>query len=147
MKLSTKARYGTRAMLELAINYGRSPLSVKDIARSQEISEKYLEHLLALLKTAGLVKSLRGARGGYVLAKPPAEIRLNQIIYVLEGSLAPVDCVDNSALCNRSKFCATRDVWNLIKHSIDQVLYSITLEDLVRRQVSKSEHKSYFYSI
>jgi len=147
MKLSTKTRYGTRAMLELALNYGEKPLSINKIAKNQEISEKYLENLLIILKTAGLVKSVRGAKGGYELSRPPGEIRLNQIAQALEGSLAPVDCVDNEKACNRSGFCATRDVWTLIKQSIDNLLYSITLADLAQRQEMKAKDRPLVYNI
>ena len=134
-------------MLELAGNYGSKPLSIREIAKSQEISEKYLEHLLASLKAAGLIKSMRGTRGGYTLSRPPEEIRLSQIVQVLEGSLAPVDCVDNEKLCSRSGFCATRDVWTLIKQSIDNVLYSITLADLAQRQEMKVKDRPLVYNI
>jgi Rrf2 family transcriptional regulator, cysteine metabolism repressor len=147
MKLSTKTRYGIRAMLELALNYKRKPLSIKEIAKNQEISKKYLEHLLILLKTAGLVGSTRGAGGGYALTRPPSEIRLSQIVQVLEGSLSLVDCVDSPVICSRSKFCATRDVWFLIKQSIVQVLYSITLDGLLKRQEKKSGDKPLVYNI
>jgi len=138
VKLSTKTRYGFRAMLELAINYNKSSISIKDIARSQEISVKYLEHLVSLLKNAGLVKSIRGAKGGYKLAKSPKEIRLSQIFQVLETDMNLVECIDSPSTCNRSKFCTTRDIWTLIKQSIIQVLHSITLEDLVKRQEKKT---------
>ena len=147
MKLSTKARYGTRAMLELAKSYGKKPLSIREIAKNQEISEKYLEHLLASLKAAGFIKSSRGTKGGYTLTKPPEEIRLSQIVQVLEGSVAPVDCVENEKACSRCGFCATRDVWALIKQSIDNVLYSITLADLARRQEQKMKDKPLVYNI
>ena len=95
MKLSTKGRYAARAMLELALNFGKGPLQLREIAQKQEISERYLERLMTALVTAGLVRSLRGRHGGFKLAKPPKEIQLAQIIQAVEGSLSPVDCVDN----------------------------------------------------
>ena len=147
MKLSTRARYGMRAMLEIAKHYDKGPVSIKEVARRQEISEKYLEQLLVFLRSAGLVKSIRGAKGGYILARTPEEIKLTQIFQVLEGSLAPVDCVDNPSVCKRSGFCPTRDVWNLLKQSIAQVLYSITLQGLVEREEQKLKDKPLVYNI
>lgn len=147
MKLSTRARYGMRAILEIAKHYNKGPVSIKEIARNQEISEKYLEHLLVFLRSAELIKSTRGAKGGYVLVRPPEEIRLSQIVRVLEGSLSPVDCVDTPTICNRSGFCPTRDVWSLIKHSIAQVLYSITLQGLIEREEKKLKDKPLVYNI
>jgi len=145
MKLSTKARYGARAMLDLAIHYGQGPIQLKDIAERQEISEKYLEHLITSLKVAGFVKSVRGAHGGYLLSRPPSEIRLFDIIRVLEGSLAPVDCVDDSKICHRASFCVTRDVWGQIKEVMTGVLESITLEEMCQRQKRKQEPEVMYY--
>lgn len=139
MRLSTRGRYGARAILDLAINYGKGPILLKDIARRQEISEKYLEHLIAPLRAAGLVKSIRGARGGYSLAKPPSEIRLSQVIQVLEGSMSLVDCVDDIDLCNRARFCVTRDVWRDVGRAINGVLEQMTLEEMVERQRRKKK--------
>jgi len=147
MKISTKTRYGIRALLELAIYYGKKSLNIKSIAKSQSLPEKYLEHVLAYLKTAGLVKSVRGAKGGYTLALPPSEIRLNKVFQVLEGSLSPVECVDNASYCKRSVYCATKDIWGLISRSINQILYSVTLQDLVQRQLGKEKYKPNFYNI
>ena len=110
MRLSTKGRYGTRAMLDLALNFGKEPVLLRDIARRQEVSEKYLEHSVSALRKAGLVRSIRGARGGYVLAKPPSEIRLSEIMEVLEGSMAPVDCVDDAHVCHRANLCVSREL-------------------------------------
>ena len=99
MRLSTKGGYGTRAMLDLAFNSSEGPVLLRDIAKRQEVSEKYLEHSISVLRKAGLVRSIRGARGGYVLAKLPSEIRLSEIMEVLEGSMAPVECVDDPQVC------------------------------------------------
>lgn len=147
MKLSTKGRYGARAMLDLALNYGKGYILLKDIARRQEISERYLEHLIAPLKAAGLVKSVRGARGGYALTKPPSKIRLSKVIKVLEGSISPVDCVDDFGLCHRASFCVTRDIWGDIGRAINGVLESMTLEDMVQRQKKKKVPSSVMYHI
>lgn len=150
MKFSTRARYGLRAMLELALNYGKGPVSVKTISENQEISEAYLEQLLALLGKAGLVKSVRGAQGGYLLAQEPAGIRVGDIIRALEGPIAPVDCVKRKdpLICTRAEKCVSRIVWERIRDAVDEVLDSLTLEDL-RTELEKMEVKqqSYMYYI
>ncbi len=133
MKLSTKARYGLRAMIELALNYETGPVSVGDIARRQNISSKYLEHLIGSLKAAGLVKSIRGTRGGYVLARTPDKIKLSEIFQVLEGSTAPVECVDSPEVCSMKDICATRDIWVQMKEALIGILEHTTLQDLAER--------------
>lgn len=142
MKLSTKGQYATRAMLELALHFGDGPVQVKDISRRQEISDRYLEQLLTPLKAAGLVRVIRGAHGGFTLAKPPAGIRLIEIIQIMEGSTAPVDCVDDAQICSRSGLCVTRGVWAEIKNAIDKVLESTTLQDLLERCPSSLTEES-----
>jgi Rrf2 family protein len=137
MKLSTRGRYGIRALLDLAFHSGEGTVVLKDIARRQEISLPYLDHLITPLVAAGLVKSTRGARGGILLLKPPAEIKLSEVVQLLEGSVALVDCVNNPALCHRSAFCVTRDIWVEMKEAMSQVLDSTTLQDLVERQRKK----------
>ena len=147
MKLSTKGQYGARAMVDLALYYGHGPILLKDIAQRQEVSEKYLEHIITSLKVAGLVKSIRGAHGGYMLAKPAAEIKLSQIIISLEGSLAPVECVDDPELCSRAEFCVTRDIWSKLKRAMDEILESINLKDLAEQQKRKEQNKKILYNI
>jgi Rrf2 family protein len=147
MKLSTRGRYGTRALLELAIHQGEGPVSLKDISQRQEISLQYLEHLITPLIAGGIVKSTRGARGGIYLAKAAGEIKLSEVIRVLEGSTAPVDCVDKSTVCPRSSFCATRDIWSDMKDAVDSVLDKITLQDLVERQKRKGQSEESMYYI
>lgn len=139
MKISTRARYGTRAMLDLALHHGEGSVLVKDIAERQQISGRYLEQLLFTLKLAGLVRSSRGTRGGFILAKPPSEIKLLHVVEALDGSIAPVACVDEPELFARSQYCATRDVWVELKNAARQVLESITLEELAERQRRKTE--------
>lgn len=139
MRLSTRSRYGTRAMLELALHYGQGPVLLKEIAERQEISKKYLDQIITTLRAANLVKSVRGAHGGYILAREPSSIKLSEIIQALEGPVSPVNCVDDPSLCSRSIHCVTRDVWTDIKKAIFQVLDSMTLEDLVERQTKKGE--------
>ena len=137
MKVSTKGRYAARAMLDLAQHFGEGPILVKDISRREEFSDRYLEQILTPLKVAGLVRVVRGARGGFSLARPPSEIKLLEIIQIVEGSTAPVDCVDDARVCSRSDLCVTREVWAEMKAAIDTVLESITLQDLLERQKGK----------
>lgn len=137
MRLSTKGRYGTRALLDLALHGNGGAIPLKDIARRQEISLPYLEHLIAPLIAGGILKSTRGVRGGVSLLKRPYEITLNEVIQLLEGSIAPVACVDNPKSYHRSDTCVTYDVWGEVKNAMEGVLKSITLQDLVERQRKK----------
>ena len=130
MKLSTKGRYGVKAMVELAIHYGDSPLSIKTISQRQGISEYYLEQLFSPLRKAKLINSIRGAQGGYVLGKEPKDIKVSDIMYVLEGPIEIADCIEGVS-CANSDCCATRLLWTKIKNSIDEVMESITLQDIV----------------
>ncbi|MDY7038900.1 MAG: Rrf2 family transcriptional regulator [Thermodesulfobacteriota bacterium] len=147
MKISTRARYGTRAMLELAANYDKGPILLKDIAKRQDISFRYLDQLIIPLKTAGFIRNIRGKGGGYVLTKPPSHIKLSEVLQVLEGSMAPVDCIDDPQSCNRTESCTTRDVWIQVKDAMFDVLDSLTLGDMVRRQADKERHFSTDYQI
>ena len=147
MKLSTKGRYGVRALLDLALHQGEGLILLKDIARRQEVSLPYLEHLITPLIAAGLVKSTRGARGGVVLFKPPSEIKLSEVVELLEGSIAPVECVNDPKVCHRSAFCVARDVWSEMKDAMSQVLDSTTIQDLVERQRQKGQPETEMYHI
>lgn len=137
MKLSTRARYGTKALLELALHWGEEPVLLKDISQRQQIPLPYLEHLISPLVQAGIIKGTRGTRGGVSLLKPPREIILGEVIQLLEGSIAPVECVDNPETCPRSDLCVTHDIWDEVKEAISKVLESVTLQDLVERQRQK----------
>ncbi|MBE0479383.1 MAG: Rrf2 family transcriptional regulator [Dehalococcoidia bacterium] len=134
MNLSTKGRYGTRALIDLAARYGQGPVMLKDISARQQISERYLEQILAPLKAAGLVRVSRGAHGGFALARHPATIRVIDIVQIMEGSTAPTVCVDDAAICPRSGVCVVRDLWSRIKEATDSVLSTTSLEDLVEKQ-------------
>ena len=147
MKLSTRAKYGTRALLELALHWGNEPVPLKDIARRQNISLHYLEHLITPLIAAGIVASTRGARGGLQLARPPQEVKLNEVIQLLEGSITPVECVDNPECCPRYDLCVTRDIWDEMKKAIDGVLEATTLQNLVERQKKKAQSTEAMYYI
>ncbi len=124
-------------MLDLALHQGAGLVRLKDIAGRQDISLHYLERLIAPLIAAGLVKSTRGARGGVLLIKAPSQVKLSEVIQALEGSIAPVGCVNNPALCQRSALCVTRDVWSELMEAMVQVLDATTLQDLVERQRTK----------
>ncbi len=142
MRLSTKGRYGARAMLDLALHYGSEPTALKEIARRQEISERYLENIMTVLVASGLATSVRGKRGGFMLARTPKEIRLGDVVASVEGSLAPVLCVNDPELCKRAEQCVTRDIWSRLKDSIEDVLNSISLQDMVEMHDRKQGGKN-----
>jgi len=144
MKLSTRTRYGIRATLELAVNHGKGPLQTKVIAQRQNISVKYLEQLMALLKAGGIVRSIRGSKGGYLLARAPNQIRMNEVMHRLEGTVSTVECVEDKDSCSRSADCAARYLWMQVENSIEHVLQSITLQDLVDKA---NEEKKLDYQI
>ena len=131
MKLSTRTRYAVRAIIELAQNDSNRPLQLKIIAQRQDISVKYLEQLMAVLRSAGFVRSIRGSKGGYVLAKAPNQIKLNEVLHRLEGTVATVECVENDDYCSRSADCAARYLWMQVEQAIEKVMEAITLQDLV----------------
>ncbi|HJA67359.1 AsnC family transcriptional regulator [Lachnoclostridium sp. An169] len=133
MKLSTKGRYGLRALIDLARYSAGGPVSITSISERQEISERYLEQLMSLLKKAGLVKSIRGAGGGYVLAKEPEQISVGDVLRALEGSLDPVDCagLDPEGGCDIADSCVTKYVWKRINESINRTVDEIRLDQLV----------------
>ena len=147
MKLSTRGQYGTRLLLDLALHWGENPVLLKDIAQRQQISLGYLAHLITPLIAGGVVRTTRGARGGVSLARPPREIRLSEVIELLEGSTAPVECLDNPEVCTRSRLCVTRDVWSELKQAIDRVLESTTLQELVNKQKEKEYPRLEMYYI
>lgn len=139
MKLSTRTRYAVRAIIELAQNDSNKPLQLKVIAQRQDISVKYLEQLMAVLRSAGFVRSIRGSKGGYVLAKAPNQIKLNDVMHRLEGTVATVECVENDDYCTRSADCAARYLWTKVEQAIDKVLEEITLQDLVDKAKDEKE--------
>jgi Rrf2 family protein len=147
MKLSARGRYGTRVLLDLALQGGEKPVPLKDIARRQQISLLYLEHLIAPLIAAGMMRSTRGPRGGVCLSRSPGEIRLSEVMGLLEGSIAAVDCVSDPKACSRSELCVTRDIWAELKRAMDGVLESVTLQDLVERQKGKEQPAEKMYYI
>lgn len=140
MKISTKGRYGIRLMLSLAVNYERGTLSLKTIAKDQGISEKYLEQIINPLTKAALVKSFRGAQGGYTLSKHPKEITVGEILQVLEGSLSPVSCVD-STTCPNSDECVSLSLWRRMKDALDEVVDNTTLDSMAQEYLEKEAGK------
>ncbi len=148
--MSTKGHYGLKAMFDLALHYGTDPIPLKNVAERQSLSENYLEQLIAVLRRAGLVKSVRGAQGGYMLARDPAEIKVGEIIRVLEGPIAPLECVseEEPSVCEQSDCCMTRSVWEKVRDSIVDVLDSISLADMCRDAEKVSQDKAfYMYNI
>jgi Rrf2 family protein len=142
MKISTRTRYGIRAILELAANYGKAPMQIRVIAENQDLSVKYLEQLMAMLKSAGLVKSVRGAKGGYILAKKPDEIKLTEVFCCLEGPLITVECLEDQSACVRIADCVSRLLWAKVQQAVMGVLESTTLQDLLD-QAKKEKSTNY----
>jgi Rrf2 family cysteine metabolism transcriptional repressor len=139
VKISTKARYGTRAIIDIGEHFGKRPVSLRKLAERQCISIKYMEQIVPLLKASGLIRSTRGALGGYVLAKEPGEISLRDILQATEGSWSLVDCLDDDKLCGRARECVTYEIWHDIQTSIYRILDSTTLADMINRHREKAK--------
>ena len=131
MKLSTRGRYGLRAAADLAVHAKEGPVSISSIAGRQNLSERYLEQLIARLKKAGIVKSIRGSSGGYVLTRPAGEISVGEILRALEGSMKVVDCPENGEACTNYDSCVTKYVWRRINDSINRTVDGMTLEEII----------------
>jgi len=138
MRLSTKGRYGLRAMIELAQHYNDGPMSLQQIAENQNLSPKYLHALLTDLKIAGLVHAIRGSHGGFVLAQDPESIAVGQILPALEGSFSLTDCVEDTSVCERSDDCAARDMWIILSGALNDLMAKYTLADLAARMIPLS---------
>ena len=132
-----------RLMLDLALHEGEGPVLLREIAKRQEISEKYLSNLIPLLRNAGFVHSVRGSQGGYTLARPPRDVTLKDILLVLEGSMCLVECAEKPLICQRSEDCLMRDVWSEVNGKMLEALESFTLEGLMERQKLKTNVLSY----
>ncbi len=138
MKISTKGRYALRLMLDLALNDSEKPVRIKEIAKRQNISDKYLEQIISILNKASFVRSIRGPQGGYLLTKKPEEYTVGMILRLTEGSMAPVECIDSElGACDRVEDCATNIVWKKLNDAISDVIDNITLSDLVDWQIVK----------
>jgi Rrf2 family protein len=138
MKVSTKGRYGLRVMIELAARYGNGPVMMDTISNCVGVSRKYLYNLLTTLKTAGLVRAVRGAGGGFELTRKPADMTANEVVQTLEGPLTLVHCIEEGRSCERIESCASREVWLEMGNALDKVLSAFTLEQLAERQHAKS---------
>ncbi len=124
-------------MLELACHYGEGPIELREIAKREDISLKYLEQVIVPLRTAGLVKSARGSKGGYSLARHPSEIYLKDLVETLDGPLNLIECLKDPKVCQKVPTCITRDIWQEVSEAIDGVFHSVTLEDMVHRKKEK----------
>ena len=140
MRISTKGRYAIRLMLDLASNDAGEPIRLKDVARRQQISEKYLEQIISILNKANFVRSIRGPQGGYQLSKPPSYYTVGMILRLTEGSLCPVDCAaEDGSACAREDNCVTRILWQKLGDAINGVIDNITLEEMLGWQEAKSD--------
>ncbi|NMA95383.1 MAG: Rrf2 family transcriptional regulator [Clostridiales bacterium] len=141
MKISTRGRYGLRAMVDLALHYEKGYIPLKTIAGRQEISEGYLEQLFAILRKENLIDSVRGAQGGYRLSDSPENIEVGKILRALEGPIVPVECAANRGdpKCQRYSNCSTRSLWEKMRHSIEEVVDSVSLKDLILDNTSNDK--------
>jgi Rrf2 family cysteine metabolism transcriptional repressor len=135
MKLSTKGEYAARAVLDLSLNYGQRPVKIREIAERQDISQKYLETILLTLQRAGVVRSKRGARGGYYLARPPEAISVGEVIRAMDGPLAPIGCVSVTAheFCPREATCGLKLVWREARDAVANILDHTTFADVCQK--------------
>lgn len=134
-------------MVELASHYGEGPIELKEVAKNENISLKYLEQVIIPLRSAGLVKSVRGSKGGYSLARPPSEICISDLVEILEGPVHLVECLRDPKACQRSSFCVSRDIWEEVSDGINRIFHSVTLEDMVNRKRKKEGLNPPMYQI
>jgi Rrf2 family protein len=142
IKMSTKGRYGTRLMLRLAFYYSNkdSAVILRKVAEEEDISIRYLEQIIIPLKVSKLVKSIRGAGGGYTLARPPAQIKVSEILHALEGSCCLVECIEDSEYCPRLPHCATYEIWNKASQILKNYFDNLTLQDVV--EIDRKKRKA-----
>ena len=145
MKVSTKGDYGVRALVELAHHYGDGPVQSAEIASRQEVPEPYLDQLLASLRRAGFIRSVRGRQGGHVLINDPDEVRLSDVMVALEGSLAPIACVDDPEACTRTGGCVQRDVWERVRDATQEILDSVSIGDLAAKEREQNKNGGRYY--
>lgn len=143
MRVSTKGDYGVRALVELAHHCGSGPVQSAEIARRQCIPEPYLDQLLTTLRRAGFIRSVRGPQGGHALLREPSEIRLSEVIEALEGSLAPIACLDEPR-CNKPGVCAQREVWEQVRRATNEILESVSIADLAERERGSIAQPRYY---
>jgi len=145
MKVSTKGDYGVRALVELAHHYGQGPMQSAEIAARQEVPEPYLDQLLTNLRRAGFIRSVRGPQGGHALIRDPREVRLSEVMQVLEGSLAPMACVDDPGACTRTGGCVQREVWMRVRDATLDILKSVTIADLAEKERQHNRNGGRYY--
>lgn len=134
MKVSTKGDYGVRALVELAHHFGDGPTQSAEIAARQEVPEQYLDQLLSTLRRAGFIRSVRGPQGGHALIRDPGDVKLSEVMIALEGSLAPIACVDDPEACTRTGGCVQREVWERVRDATQEILDSVTIADLAEKE-------------
>jgi len=147
VKISTKGRYGVRFMLDLAVNGKEGVVTLKAVARRQQISEKYLWQVVTPLKSAGLIAATVGAKGGYTLARDPAKITLKDILEPLEGDCALVKCTKRASVCSRSSACVAREIWQEVSRALDRVMETITLKTMMEKYAAKQAGTTLTYNI
>jgi Rrf2 family protein len=145
MKVSTKGDYGVRALVELAHHYGQGPVQSAEIAARQEVPETYLDQLLTTLRRAGFIRSVRGPQGGHALIRDPKEVRLSEVMTALEGSLAPIACVDDPDACTRTGGCVQREVWAQVRDATQKILESVSIGDLAEKERQYSHNGGRYY--
>ena len=145
MKVSTKGDYGVRALVELAHHYGEGPLQSAEIAARQEVPEPYLDQLLTTLRRAGFIRSVRGPQGGHALIRDPGEVKLSAVMTALEGSLAPIACVDDPESCTKTGGCVQRDVWERVRDATQEILENVTIGDLAEKEREYNRNGGRYY--
>jgi len=145
MKVSTKGDYGVRALVELAHHYGQGPVQSAEIAARQEVPEPYLDQLLTTLRRAGFIRSIRGPQGGHALIREPREVKLSDVMLALEGSLAPLACVDDPQACTKSGGCVQREVWERVRDATLAILESVSIADLASKESEYSKNGGRYY--
>ncbi len=143
MKLSTKSRYGTRAIIDIAQNSENGKTMLKDIAARQSLSPKYLDHILSAIRRAGIIKNIRGKGGGYILSRSPSQITVKDIVEAVDGVFEPVECLSNTELCSKVPSCGTREVWLKMKEAVNNVLEEATLQSLLEKNSLKNNLSNY----
>ena len=145
MKVSTKGDYGVRALVELAHHYGEGPMQSATIASRQEVPEPYLDQLLTTLRRAGFIRSVRGPQGGHALIREPGEVKLSEVMEALEGSLAPIACVDDPDSCTKSGGCVQRDVWEQVRDATQAILENVSIGDLAEKEREFNRNGGRYY--
>lgn len=145
MKVSTKGDYGVRALVELAHHYGEGPMQSAAIASRQEVPEPYLDQLLTALRRAGFIRSVRGPQGGHALIRAPEEVKLSEVMLALEGSLAPMACVDDPDACTKTGGCVQRGVWEQVRDATQAILENVSIGDLAEKEREHNRNGGRYY--